>query len=64
MAWALLPFALGLGIDLYAATQKLFGVAPGAVAGVAGLNTAVCFWYLLGMAHRSRHPGKAGAGAT
>jgi hypothetical protein len=56
MALALLPFALGLGIDLYVATRKLFGVTPGAIAGVAGLTTAVSFWYFLGMAHRSRHP--------
>jgi hypothetical protein len=60
MAWALLPFALGLGIDLYVATEKLLGLAPGGVAGVAGATTAVCFWYFLGMAHRSRHPEKRG----
>jgi hypothetical protein len=48
MAWALLPFALGLGIDLFVAVQKVFGWKPGAAAGLMGALMAASFWYLLG----------------
>jgi hypothetical protein len=48
MTWALLPFALGLGIDLYVATQKVFGWRAGAAAGLCGALVAASFWYLLG----------------
>jgi hypothetical protein len=48
MAWALLPFALGLGIDLFVATQKVFGWKLGAAAGVFGALVAASFWYALG----------------
>lgn len=47
MKFALLPFALGLGIDLYVATQKIVGWKSGAAAGVLGVLVAVFFWYLL-----------------
>src|SRR5215210_4548025 len=36
MAWALLPFALGLGIDIFVAAQKVFGWKKGAAAGLVG----------------------------
>ncbi|HEX8503550.1 MAG TPA: DUF6328 family protein [Pyrinomonadaceae bacterium] len=48
MAWALLPFALGLGIDLFVATQKVFGWKVGAAGGLFGALVAGSFWYLLG----------------
>ncbi|MET0622260.1 MAG: DUF6328 family protein [Pyrinomonadaceae bacterium] len=48
MAWALLPFALGLGVDLFVAVQKVFGWKPGAAAGLLGALMAASFWYLLG----------------
>ncbi|HYH84400.1 MAG TPA: DUF6328 family protein [Pyrinomonadaceae bacterium] len=47
MLWAMLPFALGLGIDLYVATQKIVGWKAGLAAGVLGVLVAVSFWYLL-----------------
>src|SRR5215210_7835956 len=48
MTWALLPFALGLGIDLFVATQKVFGWRVGAAGGLLGMMVAVSFWYALG----------------
>src|SRR5919205_771715 len=34
MDWALLPFALGLGIDLYVSAQKVVGWKTGVAAGL------------------------------
>lgn len=48
MTWALLPFALGLGLDLFMATQKVFAWKAGAAAGLLGVLLAGSFWYLLG----------------
>lgn len=48
MTWALLPFALGLGVDLFVATQKVFGWKAGVAAGLLGSLLAGSFWYLLG----------------
>jgi hypothetical protein len=48
MTWALLPFAFGLGLDLFAAAQKVFGWRAGAAAGLLGVLLAASFWYLLG----------------
>ncbi|HXG94775.1 MAG TPA: DUF6328 family protein [Blastocatellia bacterium] len=42
---ALMPFALGLGIDFFVATEKLFGTAIGAMSGVAASLVALFFWY-------------------
>src|SRR5919206_1661205 len=47
MSYALLPFAVGLGIDLYVAAQKVVGWKAGAAAGLAGLLVALFFWYVL-----------------
>jgi hypothetical protein len=45
VGWALLPFALGLGIDLYVAVQKTVGWKAGAAAGLFGTLVAASFWY-------------------
>jgi DMSO reductase anchor subunit len=45
MGWALLPFSLGIGIDLYVATQKIVGWKAGVAAGLLGTLAAVSFWY-------------------
>jgi hypothetical protein len=45
MDWALLPFAFGLGIDLYVSTQKIIGWKAGAAAGLFGTLVAATFWY-------------------
>jgi hypothetical protein len=45
MDWALLPFALGLGIDLYISTEKIIGWKAGAAAGLFGALVAATFWY-------------------
>jgi hypothetical protein len=47
MKFALLPFALGLGLDLYVATQKVIGWKTGVAAGLVGALAAIFFWYLL-----------------
>jgi hypothetical protein len=45
MQFALLPFALGLGIDFYVVAQKVFGWKAGAAAGLFGALLAASFWY-------------------
>ena len=47
MTWALLPFSLGLGIDFYVATQKVFNWKAGVAAGLFGTLLAASFWYFL-----------------
>jgi protein-S-isoprenylcysteine O-methyltransferase Ste14 len=42
---ALLPFAIGLGIDLYIAAEKLGGQTVGIICGIAGTVAALVFWY-------------------
>jgi hypothetical protein len=47
MSYALLPFALGLGIDLYVAAQKVISWKTGVAVGLFGSLLALSFWYLL-----------------
>jgi uncharacterized protein DUF6328 len=43
--WALLPFALGLGMDLYVTNRRLFGAGAGVAAAGLGTGIALAFWY-------------------
>ncbi len=61
MTWALLPFALGLGIDVFVAAQKVFGWQAGAAAGLVGVLIAAAFWYLLGFYMRRERAGEIAA---
>ena len=45
MFWALFPFAIGLGIDLYMATEKIVGPIGAVAAGVLVFGLALIFWY-------------------
>jgi Family of unknown function (DUF6328) len=57
MKWALLPFALGLGIDLFLVTEKIISRKWGVAAGLAAIVLAVFFWYMLEMyMRRERAP--------
>src|SRR5438270_12185499 len=47
MGFALLPFALALGVVLYVVTQKIVGWKSGAAVGLFGTLVAIFFWYLL-----------------
>jgi amino acid permease len=47
LCWALLPFALGLSIDLYVAAQKIIGWKTGAAVGLLSIIIALFFWYAL-----------------
>jgi hypothetical protein len=58
MKYALLPFALGLGIDLYVATQKVIGWKSGVAAGLLGFLVALFFWYLLEAYRRRERAGE------
>jgi hypothetical protein len=53
---ALFPFALGLGINLYVATEKLSNPTVGLAAGLAVAALALFFWYGLEGLDRPRHP--------
>jgi DMSO reductase anchor subunit len=45
MLWAMLPFALGLGIDVFVATEKIVGRWTGVAAGLLTCLIAASFWY-------------------
>jgi hypothetical protein len=45
MCLALLPFAMGLGLDMYVATEKLFGQKIGLAAAALMCLIALFFWY-------------------
>lgn len=54
---ALLPFALGFGIDLFVAAEKLMGGAMATVAGILMTLVALFFWYgLEAMQKAGREP--------
>ena len=61
MAFALLPFALGLGIDLYVTTQKVVGWKAGVAAGLFGTLVAASFWYVLEFYKRRERAGEVAA---
>ena len=57
LKWALLPFALGLGVDLFVAAEKILGRKWGVAAGLFILVVALFFWYLLELyVRRERAP--------
>lgn len=57
MGLALMPFALGFGLDLYVATGQLFGRGAGIIAGLAITLVALYFWYgLEAIRRREREP--------
>jgi DMSO reductase anchor subunit len=60
MELALLPFAVGLGTDIFVATEKVFGHTPGAAAGLAGLGFALFFWWGLEWLRRARREPEIG----
>lgn len=51
---ALLPFACGIGVDLFVAGEKLLGRGAGIAFGIAGALTALWFWYGLEWVARLR----------
>jgi hypothetical protein len=56
---ALLPFALGLGLNLFLAAEPVGGRALGVVAGLAAAAGALTCWYGPGALHRARgRPGQ------
>ena len=62
-ALALLPFAAGLGIDLYIVLERIVGAAAAVAAGGATILGALFFWYMLGLLRRRKlHPEKGGNG--
>ena len=52
--WALLPFAGGIGLSFYVATERFFLRSTAALIGLAAASTALFFWYGLGALHRMR----------
>ncbi len=55
MDWALLPFALALGIDLYVSVNYSAGRAWGIAAGLGGSLFALFFWYGLEFISKPAH---------
>src|SRR5205807_2611132 len=52
MGWALLPFGLSIGLDLYTVAQRAGGPTLAALIGAAMSLTALFFWYGLEYAVR------------
>jgi len=52
MGVALLPFALGLGVDFFVGAESLFGRTQGLIAGALALVVALFFWYGLEVMRR------------
>jgi cytochrome bd-type quinol oxidase subunit 2 len=52
MDYALLPFALALGIDVYVAVERTLGQASGLIAGLGASLFALFFWYGLELMRR------------
>lgn len=57
LTWALLPFALALGLDVYVAAGRAVGGTLAAVAGFGALALALFFWFGLELGARG---GRAG----
>jgi Family of unknown function (DUF6328) len=60
IAGALLPFAVGLGIDVGMATLTVFGTAAGVIAALAASVLALFFWYALGYFRAAANESKPG----
>ncbi|MDB5035409.1 MAG: hypothetical protein JWQ98_2650 [Chlorobi bacterium] len=54
MTMALLPFAIGLGLDCFAVFHRYGGVIASTLGALAMFGTALYFWYILEMTRR-RH---------
>jgi hypothetical protein len=52
---ALLPFAVGFGIDLFVAGEKLMGLAMGVAFGISAALVALFFWYGLEAIHKPKY---------
>ncbi len=52
---ALLPFALGLGIDVTVSIERVLGLGAGIVAGVLAIVMSLSFWYGLEVIAAARH---------
>ena len=52
---ALLPFALGFGIDIFVAAEKLMNQTLAVVAGLLMMLTALFFWYGLEAMHKVKY---------
>ena len=62
--WALLPFALVLGLDVAVASLKLLGTGPAVAAGAAAVAVALVFWYGIEIMARWWRGARGGEGAT
>jgi hypothetical protein len=57
--WALVPFGLCIGIDVFIVTELMLGLWPSIVAGVAFTAAAAALWY--GIEAASRHRTRGGS---
>jgi hypothetical protein len=55
MDYALLPFAIALGLDVYVATQPTFGYTGAVIVGIGASLLALFFWYGLEFKYRREH---------
>jgi hypothetical protein len=51
--WALLPFALALGLDVAAMAERVFGQSGEIAAGTATVVLALCLWYAVPLLRRT-----------
>ena len=57
--WALVPFGLCIGVDVFIVTDLMLGLWPGIVAGTAFTAMAALLWYGIEVTHRGRRGGRA-----
>ncbi|HVF91918.1 MAG TPA: DUF6328 family protein [Blastocatellia bacterium] len=58
MQLSMLPFALGLGIDFFVATEKVAGTGFGIISGALAVLVALTFWYGLEYFRRAQREPK------
>jgi hypothetical protein len=56
---ALLPFAVGIGLEVYIAAQIVVGQTAATSLGIVGTGFALFFWYVLDWAWRERDAGSS-----
>ena len=56
MGWALAPFAVAIGLDLFTVSERLLGPAGAAALGGAATAVALVLWYGAGLLRRQPDP--------
>jgi hypothetical protein len=64
IGWALLPFALALGANLFMATERPLGAATAVTLGAAGSAVALVSWFGIELMHAAKRHGRERDGGS